>query len=76
MRAAGSGYRGTTRAVHPRIADMLDGVAEGGEILASMDVIDIAKARFPVSEPRAVELKGVSERMLVASVDPGLTSLV
>jgi isopenicillin-N N-acyltransferase-like protein len=32
VRAAGAGYRGTTRAVHPRIADMLDGVAEGAGV--------------------------------------------
>ena len=68
----GSDYGG--KGVHE--AARVGALAQGGEILASMDVIDIAKARFPVSEPRSVELKGVSEKMLVASVDPGLASLV
>jgi len=68
----GNDYGG--KGVHE--AARVGALAQGGEILASMDVINIAKARFPISEPRPVELKGVSEKMLIASIDPSLTSLV
>lgn len=57
-------------------AARIGALAGGGEIFASMDVIDVAKARFPVSEPQRVELKGVSEEMPIASIDPGLGSPV
>jgi class 3 adenylate cyclase len=43
--------------------------AQGGEILASKQVIDAAKPRFPVSEFRPVELKGVSAPVEVASIN-------
>ncbi|HJR45339.1 MAG TPA: adenylate/guanylate cyclase domain-containing protein [Actinomycetota bacterium] len=68
----GSDYGG--KGVHE--AARVGALAQGGEILASMDVVDIAKGRFPVSEARPVELKGVSEPMMIASIDPGLSSLV
>ena len=68
----GNDYGG--KGVHE--AARVGALAQGGEILASMDVINIAKARFPISEPRPVELKGVSEKMLIASIDPSLTSPV
>ena len=49
-------------------AARIGALATGGEVLASRVVIDAAKARFPVSEFRAVELKGVSEPVEVATV--------
>ncbi|MGH2757898.1 MAG: adenylate/guanylate cyclase domain-containing protein, partial [Actinomycetota bacterium] len=45
-------------------------LAQGGEILASKQVIDAHKPRFPVSQFRSVELKGVTEAAEVASIDP------
>src|SRR5437667_40779 len=41
--------------------------AEGGEILASSDTV--AGSRFSSSNPRSVELKGISEPITVATVD-------
>lgn len=50
-------------------AARIGALAGGGEILASRAVIDAAKSRFPVSEFRAVELKGVSEPVEVAAIE-------
>lgn len=47
-------------------------LAVGGEILASEEVVSAARPRFPVSEPRRVELKGVSDPIDVVSIDPGV----
>jgi class 3 adenylate cyclase len=66
----GKDYRG--KGVHE--AARIGGLAGAGEILASIDVITAAKARFPVSDFRSVELKGVSEPVQVATVDPGISS--
>jgi class 3 adenylate cyclase len=63
----GQDYQG--RGVHE--AARIGALAGPGEVLATSDVIAAAKARFPVSESRTVELKGVSEPMTVASIDPG-----
>ena len=54
-------------------AARIGALAGAGEILASQDVIVAARARFPVSEPRMMTLKGVSEPVAVAMVDPGIT---
>lgn len=56
-------------------AARIGALARGGEILASADVIQAARARFPVSATRTVELKGVSEPMAVATIDPGVDAL-
>lgn len=45
-------------------------LATGGEILGSRAVIDAAKPRFPVSQFRTVDLKGVADPIDVASIDP------
>jgi class 3 adenylate cyclase len=50
-------------------AARIGALAGGGEILASRAVIEAAKSRFPVSEFRAVELKGVSEPVEVAAIE-------
>jgi class 3 adenylate cyclase len=42
-------------------------LAGGGEILASRDTA--AGTRYPASEPRTVELKGIAEPMEIVSVD-------
>ena len=52
-------------------AARIGALATGGEILASAGVVRAAKARFPVSEARMVELKGVSEPVAVASIEAG-----
>jgi class 3 adenylate cyclase len=44
-------------------------LAQGGEILATKGVIDAARLRFPVSNLRSVELKGVSAPVQVALID-------
>jgi class 3 adenylate cyclase len=47
------------------------GVLAGpGEILASRDVLDAATIRFPISERRVAELKGVSGPVEVAAIRP------
>jgi class 3 adenylate cyclase len=53
-------------------AARIGALAGAGEVLASMEVIRAARARFPVSESRRVELKGVSEPIEVAAIDPGV----
>jgi class 3 adenylate cyclase len=57
------------RGVHE--AARIGALAQGGEILASKSVIKAASIRFPVSELRSVELKGVSEPVEVATIDAG-----
>ena len=64
----GQDYAG--KGVHE--AARIGALAGAGEILASQEVIMAARARFPVSEPRMMQLKGVSEPVAVASVDPGI----
>jgi class 3 adenylate cyclase len=66
----GKDYRG--KGVHE--AARIGALAKAGEILASADVINAAKARFPVSEFKTVELKGVSEPVQVATIDLGPAS--
>jgi class 3 adenylate cyclase len=45
--------------------------AEAGrdEILASSDVVQAARSRYPVSAPRAVTLKGVKDPVSVVTID-------
>jgi class 3 adenylate cyclase len=60
----GGTFRG--KGVHEaaRIAD----VAEGGEIVASTATVG-SSSLYPTSEPRTVELRGLSEPMDVVSID-------
>ena len=51
-------------------AARIGGIAVAGEILASKDVLSAVRTRFPVSDYRTVELKGVTEPVAVASIDP------
>jgi class 3 adenylate cyclase len=60
---AGHEYRG--KGVHE--AARISSLADGGEILASSQTA--ASTRFPVSEPRKVSLKGISEPVEIVSVD-------
>jgi len=64
--AKGGDYAG--KGVHE--SARIGALAQGGEILASRQVIDAHKPRFPVSPLRRVELKGVTEAAEVASIDP------
>lgn len=57
-------------------AARIGALAGAGEILASTEVIGAARARFPVSEARPAELKGVSDPIEIASIDPGVGELV
>jgi class 3 adenylate cyclase len=57
-------FRG--RGVHE--AARIAALADGGEIVASKATVG-AGAQYPVSDPRAVTLKGLSEAMEVVSVD-------
>ncbi len=50
-------------------AARIGALATGGEVIASRAVIDAAGSRFPVSDFRAVELKGVSEPVEIASIE-------
>jgi class 3 adenylate cyclase len=52
-------------------AARIGALAEGGQILASKDLLDKARVRFPVSEARAVELKGLARAVEVASIAVG-----
>ena len=61
----GEDYAG--KGVHT--AARIGALATGGEIVASRDVIESAKTRFPVSPFRSVELKGVAEPVDVASIE-------
>lgn len=53
-------------------AARIGALSRGGEILVSGEVLSGARIRFPTSEPRKVELKGVSEPVEVATIDPVL----
>jgi len=61
----GAGYRG--KGVHE--AARIAAVAAGGEIVGSATTLGGATVRFPVSSPRSVELKGVSEPVELVAVD-------
>ncbi|MDQ3986355.1 MAG: adenylate/guanylate cyclase domain-containing protein [Actinomycetota bacterium] len=67
----GKDYGG--RGVHE--AARIGALAGAGEILASSEVIGAARTRFPVGEGRKMELKGVSEPVAVASIDPGIEAM-
>ncbi len=60
----GNDYTG--KGIHA--AARIGALARGGEILASKPVIQEARPRFPVSEMRSVDLKGVAEPVEVASI--------
>jgi class 3 adenylate cyclase len=62
-RASAAGYHG--KGVHE--AARLGALAGGGEIVASVATIEVADVEY--SNPRAVELKGISEPVEVVSVD-------
>ena len=68
LHAAGAtqvGRNFTGKGVHE--ASRIAGLADGGEILASSDTA--AGSRFPVSEPRTVDIRGMSEPISVVRVD-------
>jgi class 3 adenylate cyclase len=50
-------------------AARIGSLAEGGQILASHQTISGRPVRFPVSEPRTVALKGVSEPLDVVTIE-------
>jgi class 3 adenylate cyclase len=50
------------------VAARIGALAGGDEILASQDVVDATRLRFPVSGTREVRLKGVAEPVAVASI--------
>ncbi|MCW2632207.1 MAG: Response regulator receiver protein [Pseudonocardia sp.] len=49
-------------------AARIGALAEGGEILASRPTVAATAARFPISQPRTVELKGVAQPVEVVTV--------
>lgn len=59
----GKNFRG--KGVHE--ASRIAGLAQGGQIVASKGTV--AETRYPVSDPRTVTLKGISEPVEVVSVD-------
>ncbi|HEV3407282.1 MAG TPA: adenylate/guanylate cyclase domain-containing protein [Gaiellaceae bacterium] len=61
----GAGYKG--RGVHE--AARISALADGGEIVASAETVAAKKPRFPVSEPRQVNLKGIEAPVEVVSID-------
>jgi class 3 adenylate cyclase len=68
VHAAGAtqvGQNFTGKGVHE--ASRIAGLAEGGEILSSRDTA--TGGRFPVSEPRTVNIRGMAEPIEVVSVD-------
>ena len=68
VHAAGAtqvGRNFTGKGVHE--ASRIAGLADGGEILASRE--SAAGGRFPVSEPRTVDIRGMSEPIEVVSVE-------
>jgi class 3 adenylate cyclase len=70
LHTAEASGRGTTykgRGVHE--AARISGVAEGGEIIASVSTVESSKPRFAVSEPRPVRLKGIDGPVDVVSID-------
>jgi class 3 adenylate cyclase len=68
LHAAGAtqvGSNFTGKGVHE--ASRIAGLAQGGEILASRETAE--GGRFPISEPRTVDIRGMSEPIEVASVE-------
>src|SRR5207237_3130283 len=68
VHAAGAtqvGRNFTGKGVHE--ASRIAGLAQGGEILASRDTA--IGGRFPTSEPRTVDIRGMSEPVDVVSVE-------
>jgi len=68
LHAAGAtqvGRNFTGKGVHE--ASRIAALADGGEILASSDTA--AGSRFPVSEPRTVDIRGMSEPISVVRID-------
>jgi class 3 adenylate cyclase len=61
----GSNYRG--KGVHQ--AARIAALANGGEILAGARAVSDGPLRFAVSEPRRVELKGISDPIDVVAID-------
>ncbi|MGQ0550740.1 MAG: adenylate/guanylate cyclase domain-containing protein [Armatimonadota bacterium] len=61
----GSGYTG--KGVHQ--AARIGALAEGEQILASLETLAEGAARFLKSEPRTVSLKGLSEPVQIAAID-------
>ena len=55
------------RGVHE--AARIGSLAGGGQILASVNTVQGAATRFPVSAPRSVTLKGVSQPVEVVTID-------
>jgi class 3 adenylate cyclase len=62
---AGGDYTG--RAVHE--AARIGALAEGGEILASRASVEGCEGTYSLSEPRTVNLKGITEPVDVVSID-------
>src|SRR5207247_858110 len=68
LHAAGAtqvGRNFTGKGVHE--ASRIAGLAEGGQIVASRETA--AGGRFPVSEPRMVDVRGIAEPIEVVTVD-------
>ncbi|MDQ4005436.1 MAG: ferredoxin [Actinomycetota bacterium] len=68
VHAAGAtqvGQNFTGKGVHE--ASRIAGLAEGGQILASR--VTTAGGRFPVSDPRMVDVRGIAEPVEIVSVD-------
>jgi class 3 adenylate cyclase len=55
------------RGVHE--AARIGSLAGGGQILASVNTVQSAATRFPISTPRSVTLKGVSQPVDVVTID-------
>ena len=49
-------------------AARIGALAEGGEILATVETAAVVEGRYPVSEPREVRLKGISEPARIVSL--------
>ena len=61
----GSAYTG--KGIHQ--AARIGALAEGEQILASLETLTAGPARFARSEPRTVSLKGLSEPVQIAALD-------
>lgn len=61
----GQTYQG--KGVHE--AARISALAEGDEILVSLETLEAAQKQFPAGEPRSVSLKGIAQPIQVASVD-------
>jgi class 3 adenylate cyclase/Tfp pilus assembly protein PilF len=55
------------RGVHE--AARIGSLADGGQILASLNTVETAATRFPISAPRTVALKGVSQPAEVVTIE-------